>query len=464
MLVKEDGFNHFGLDEMLTNKKMDGLPSDGPGTFFIAKVEDDVLPPKTSKDQEGVFGFGCNLRLALRFVAEPKYSAPDPSGEEGFEEELLEDLKYREKLRTVRSADSGLRPRILRIIGMWQLSEEQIESLKEQTQKDSSGNITRNLGLEKLNGSLHIESGSELGKYALANKDKNIIGDITEHGFYTATLEKDETSLSVGDYVLVQALLMPGLYKWDPIVKIQNLRRDSDTSKHIFGRVGALMSDNVSEEEDRRLLQEFVQNIKKYSDDPRKMEMIVEDLVEKFEAERKKKISSFMLSVRASKDPLSTYKKKREFDETNEPEGEVSGDNKHRFVIQRHKTYKTREHFDLRLENDNGAMSSWAIPKHKLPSGKEKLLAVKTEDHPISYMKFKGKIPEGEYGAGNVEIYDSGTFEEIEWSGSKIVFKLKGKERGTYKVFQTKGDQWMIMEDQDSKKEAGFRLSTRVSC
>jgi DNA ligase D-like protein (predicted 3'-phosphoesterase) len=168
-----------------------------------------------------------------------------------------------------------------------------------------------------------------------------------------------------------------------------------------------------------------------------------------------------MLSKRA-KDPLSTYKKKRQFDDTPEPEGKVEGKNQHRFVIQLHKAKKAGEHFDLRLENDDGTMSSWAIPKHKLPSGSEKLLAMKTEDHPISYNKFKGEIPEGEYGAGTVSIHDSGKYEEIERSTNKIVFKLRGKkEKGIYNLFKTDGKKWMIMLHKDKKESNSNNISKR---
>jgi bifunctional non-homologous end joining protein LigD len=151
-----------------------------------------------------------------------------------------------------------------------------------------------------------------------------------------------------------------------------------------------------------------------------------------------------------AKDPLSVYKKKRDFDETKEPEGKAEKENKYRFVIQLHKAKKAKDHFDLRLENDKGAMSSWAIPKHKMPKDKEKLLAISTEDHPISYMKFEGKIPEGSYGAGEVEIYDSGKYEEIEKTKSKIVFKLNGKkEKGTYTLLNTDGNKWIIFKSKE---------------
>ncbi|MEW5749045.1 MAG: DNA polymerase ligase N-terminal domain-containing protein, partial [Candidatus Thermoplasmatota archaeon] len=144
------------------------------------------------------------------------------------------------------------------------------------------------------------------------------------------------------------------------------------------------------------------------------------------------------------------YKGKREFGKTPEPEGkEKTGRNKHRFVIQLHHAKKAGDHYDLRLENDDSALSSWSIPKHRLPKGKEKLLAVKTEDHPVEYLKFKGEIPAGEYGAGTMEIHDSGTYEEIETGKSKIVFRLKGKkEKGTYKLFRAgDGKKWLIMAD-----------------
>jgi DNA ligase D-like protein (predicted 3'-phosphoesterase) len=177
------------------------------------------------------------------------------------------------------------------------------------------------------------------------------------------------------------------------------------------------------------------------------------------EPEQIKKAS--LISKRA-KDPLSTYKSKRDFDDTSEPEGEKSGKNKYRFVIQRHKAKKAGEHFDLRLENDDGAMSSWAIPKHKLPSKGDKLLATKTEDHPIEYMKFKGEIPEGEYGAGTMTIHDSGTYEEIEKSANKLVFKLNGKkEKGTYTMVKTDGKKWLIMVASQDKKANLSKRATR---
>lgn len=163
------------------------------------------------------------------------------------------------------------------------------------------------------------------------------------------------------------------------------------------------------------------------------------------------KISSMVLISKRATDPLSTYQKKRDFEDTPEPEGKAEGKNQYRFVIQRHKAKRAGEHFDLRLENDDGTLSSWAIPKHKLPSGTERLLAIKTEDHPISYMKFKGEIPEGEYGAGTMIIHDSGKYEEIEHSTNKLVFILNGKkEKGKYQLIHTNDKKWLIMASKNN--------------
>ncbi|MFA5023482.1 MAG: DNA polymerase ligase N-terminal domain-containing protein [Patescibacteria group bacterium] len=147
-----------------------------------------------------------------------------------------------------------------------------------------------------------------------------------------------------------------------------------------------------------------------------------------------------------AKDPLSKYKEKRDFDSTKEPEGKIEkGKNQYRFVIQKHDAEKAGTHYDLRLENDKGAMSSWAIPKARLPKGKEKLLAQKVEDHPTSYNIFEGKIEEG-YGKGVVAIHDSGHYEEIEKTNKKIKFKLNGKkEKGTYVLINTDGKRWLIL-------------------
>jgi len=168
-----------------------------------------------------------------------------------------------------------------------------------------------------------------------------------------------------------------------------------------------------------------------------------------------KKYSSMIEKIVNSS--LTQYKSKRDFNETLEPEGkEYKDKNKYRFVIQDHFADKAGRHFDLRLENNEGTLSSWAIPKHKLPSGKAKLLAVKTEDHPISYNKFEGEIPNG-YGKGHMKIYDSGNYEEIESKKDSIIFKLNGKkETGSYTLFNTDESQWLIMQHKKEKEASRF--------
>ena len=140
-------------------------------------------------------------------------------------------------------------------------------------------------------------------------------------------------------------------------------------------------------------------------------------------------ISIFILVITMS---LADYHLKRNFEKTSEPSGEVKKSKKlsRIYVIQKHQA--THLHYDLRLEMD-GVLKSWAIPKEPPMQPNLKRLAVKTEDHPIEYAEFKGKIPEGAYGAGKVEIWDKGTFIPIEIDDSKIIFSIKGKKlKGDY--------------------------------
>ncbi|MDD1683139.1 MAG: non-homologous end-joining DNA ligase [Methanoregula sp.] len=132
---------------------------------------------------------------------------------------------------------------------------------------------------------------------------------------------------------------------------------------------------------------------------------------------------------------LRNYHEKRNFSVTNEPEGtpDMSGN---RFVIQEHHSHKL--HYDLRLERD-GVLKSWAVPKGIPETAGAKHLAVAVEDHPLEYLSFEGEIPKGEYGAGTVSIWDSGTYDTKHWDMEKIEVILHGRRlNGAYVLVKFK--------------------------
>lgn len=115
-----------------------------------------------------------------------------------------------------------------------------------------------------------------------------------------------------------------------------------------------------------------------------------------------------------------------------------------RFVIQKH--LASHEHFDFRLEIE-GILKSWAIPKIIPSKPGEKRLAVEVEDHPLEYIDFEGIIPDGNYGAGKVEIWDTGTYEIIEKTDKKIIFNLNGKKtKGSYYLIKLKDNNWLLIK------------------
>jgi len=146
---------------------------------------------------------------------------------------------------------------------------------------------------------------------------------------------------------------------------------------------------------------------------------------------------------------LEPYKKKRNFKATPEPPGDVKEAPlpPRIFVVQEH--HATHLHYDLRLESD-GVLRSWAVPKGVPEQPGERHLAVETEDHPLEYARFAGTIPEGEYGAGEVKIWDSGIFEPLIWEKDKIEVVMKGDRlAGRYVLvrFKKAGEkEWLIFK------------------
>ena len=143
-------------------------------------------------------------------------------------------------------------------------------------------------------------------------------------------------------------------------------------------------------------------------------------------------------------DRLDPYREKRDFAATPEPApaGPAGEGPAPRFVVQEHSA--TSMHWDLRLEHE-GALASWAVPRGIPPDPKRNHLAVRTEDHPLEYLDFEGDIPEGNYGAGSMRIYDRGTYEPLKFREDEVMVVLHGERvRGRHVLFRTGGKNWMI--------------------
>jgi bifunctional non-homologous end joining protein LigD len=144
---------------------------------------------------------------------------------------------------------------------------------------------------------------------------------------------------------------------------------------------------------------------------------------------------------------LASYRRKRDPDRTPEPIPETSAPKARKnkrptFVVQEH--HASSLHWDFRLERD-GILASWALPKGVPMFPDQNHLAVQVEDHPLEYGSFRGTIPAGEYGGGEVSIWDQGVYDCEKWLPKEIMVVLHGERvEGRYVLFPTKGKNWMI--------------------
>ena len=133
-----------------------------------------------------------------------------------------------------------------------------------------------------------------------------------------------------------------------------------------------------------------------------------------------------------------------------------------RFVVHEHDA--SHLHYDFRLEM-GGVLRSWAIPKGPSMDPSEKRLAVQVEDHPLDYISFEGNIPEGEYGAGSVAIWDHGAYTPLEEKREEIKFSLEGKKlQGSFVLVKLKkskkGNEWHLIKHKDEYAQPGWKLRT----
>jgi bifunctional non-homologous end joining protein LigD len=163
---------------------------------------------------------------------------------------------------------------------------------------------------------------------------------------------------------------------------------------------------------------------------------------------------------------LSTYRKKRDFEKTDEPSGDVkvAASKQRRFVIQKHDA--TRLHYDLRLEFD-GVFKSWAVTRGPSLDPSDKRLAVEVEDHPLDYGDFEGTIPDDQYGGGTVQLWDRGHWEsddpERGFKKGDLKFTLHGdKLHGSWVLVRMKGDRfggkrsnWLLIKHRDEFVKEG---------
>ena len=165
---------------------------------------------------------------------------------------------------------------------------------------------------------------------------------------------------------------------------------------------------------------------------------------------------------------LEEYRRKRRFEKTPEPPPKVEKKAGHRFVVQKHAA--SHLHYDFRLEME-GVLKSWAVPKGPSLDTADKRLAMMVEDHPVSYYDFEGIIPEGNYGAGTVMVWDWGTWEPLGDASAMLAkgdlkFRLHGaKLNGEFALVHmkarrpgSKGNEWLLIKKKDEFAESGFNI------
>jgi bifunctional non-homologous end joining protein LigD len=179
---------------------------------------------------------------------------------------------------------------------------------------------------------------------------------------------------------------------------------------------------------------------------------------------------------------LEEYKRKRRFESTPEPLAKVESKAGHRFVVQKHDA--TRLHYDFRLEME-GVLKSWAVPKGPSLDPADKRLAMQVEDHPVSYFDFEGIIPEGNYGAGTVMVWDVGTWQPLSpiavdgkyvpgieaeavamLAKGDLKFRLDGKKlKGDFALVKmkgrrpgSKGNEWLLIKKHDQYVVEGYDI------
>ncbi|NIJ21553.1 bifunctional non-homologous end joining protein LigD [Sphingomonas naasensis] len=176
----------------------------------------------------------------------------------------------------------------------------------------------------------------------------------------------------------------------------------------------------------------------------------------------------------ADRDPLARYNAKRDFTQTAEPAGKIARTGGNRFMVQKHDA--SRLHWDFRLEVD-GVLKSWAVTRGPSLDPDEKRLAVRTEDHPLSYADFEGTIPKGQYGGGTVMLWDDGVWEPVEGKSAKdlekghLHFRLEGERmKGEWLLIRLKprgkekSENWLLRKIDDAEAGAtDFLVETALT-